>query len=305
MILFLFNKRDLAVALTCLLHCCVSDFGCFAQEESKGGKVDHQRHIALEGQPNFRDLGGYQTKDGRMVKSGIIFRSGELPKLTDQDVKTLEGLSIKTVINFLTDKEIEAKGRDRLPEGVRQIRRPIESDVGDLAQAVLEARKNADFSKVPPDLNPQIHRLLVDDETARAEYANLLRLATDPKNQPLVFHCSHGVHRTGTGAAILLWSLGVPWETIREDYLLSNKYRKEEIKNRLDYFRQAAAKNQKVLPDEVDMTNFEAFYVLQGNYIDAARDQINAKYGGIKSFLTDGLEMTEKEIDDLREQLLK
>lgn len=45
--------------------------------------------ILLEGQPNFRDIGGYQTTDGRTVKKGLVYRSGELPRLTDQDVQIL------------------------------------------------------------------------------------------------------------------------------------------------------------------------------------------------------------------------
>lgn len=275
---------------------------CIAQsQETK----DAPRHIKLEGQSNFRDVGGYRTKDGKVVKSKTIYRSGELPNLTDQDLDTLSGLKIRTVVNFLTDQEIEAHGGDRLPSGVRSINRPIDSDVGDLAQTILQARKDADFSKVPPELNPQIHRLLIDDKTARVEYANLLRLAANPENRPLVFHCSHGIHRTGTGTAILLWSLGVPWETIREDYLLSNKYREEEIKKRLDYFRNAAAKKQGVSPEVVDMTNFESFYILKGDYIDAARDQIVKKYGGIEGYLKDGLKLTKAEIGRLREQLLE
>ena len=37
-----------------------------------------ERHIALDGQPNFRDVGGYQTTNGRMVKWGEVYRSGEI-----------------------------------------------------------------------------------------------------------------------------------------------------------------------------------------------------------------------------------
>ncbi|MEE9380086.1 MAG: tyrosine-protein phosphatase, partial [Hyphomonadaceae bacterium] len=77
-----------------------------------------ERIIGLNGQPNFRDIGGYETRDGRKIKSGLVYRSGELPKLTDEDVETLRELGIKTVINFLTPGEIEWRGKDRLPDGV-------------------------------------------------------------------------------------------------------------------------------------------------------------------------------------------
>ncbi len=273
---------------------------CLAQE----GAHD-LRHVELQGQPNFRDLGGYKTVDGRSVKWGEVFRTGELPKLTDKDVKRLEKLELRSVVNFLTDTEIEYHGPDRLPDGVRQVHRPIESDVGNLAQQIVEARKSADFSSIPPDINSKIHRLLITDQTARAEYAKLLRMIADPTNRPLAFHCSHGVHRTGTGAAILLSALGVPWESVREDYLLSNVYRKEEVEKRLTQFRKLAAEKQGIAADQVDMTNFNAFYVLEGEYIDAALDEIKTKYGSIEQFLLDGLGLSAGEIDRLRQELLE
>lgn len=264
-------------------------------------QAEEPHHVRLDGQPNFRDLGGYGTTDGKMVKPGLVYRSGELPRLTDEDVAKLEQLGIKTVVNFLTDKETNARGKDRLPSGVREVSQPIDSDDG-LAQIIVEARKTADFSKVPTELNPQLHRMLVSD--ARKQYAALLKEIADADG-PLVFHCSHGVHRTGTATAILLSALGVPWKTVREDYLLSNKYREHEIEKRLAQLRQLAAKNQDIPLDEVDMTNVNAFYILKGEYIDATRDEILKEYGAIENYLTQGLGLTRAEIEQLRDRLLE
>jgi protein-tyrosine phosphatase len=262
----------------------------------------HGRLVVLEGQPNFRDVGGYKTSDGRTVKRGQVYRSGELPRLTDKDVAKLKQLGIKTVVNFLTNEETAARGRDRLPNGVREVSQPIDSD-GGLVNAVLEARKTGDFSKVPRHLNPEFHRILVN--VAKKQYAALLKELLDADRRPVVFHCSHGVHRTGTATAILLWTLGVPWETIREDYLLSNECRKTETKKRLAQLRALAAKNQQIPPEEVDMTNINAFYILQPSYIDASRDEILKKYGSIEDYLTKGLGLTKGEIGHLRDSLLE
>jgi protein-tyrosine phosphatase len=262
------------------------------------------RHVVLDGQPNFRDLGGYETADGRTVKWGQVYRSGELPRLSDADVARLEELGIRTVVNFLTPLETEARGPDRLPDGSREISQPISGGAdGGLAKVVSDARKTGDFSKVPVELNAEIHRLIVQE--ARDQYAILFRQIADPSNRPMVFHCSHGVHRTGTAAAILLATLGVPWETVREDYLLSNEYRKEEIEKRLAQLRQLAAKSQGIEPDQVDTTNMEAFYILQGSYIDATRDQIVEGYGSLDGYLRKGLGLSEAEIERLRTELLE
>jgi hypothetical protein len=101
---------------------------------------DDQRHVLLDGQSNFRDLGGYETADGRKVRWGEVFRSGRLPSLSDADVGRLESLGVTTVVNFLTPAEIEHAGADRLPEGVREIAAPIAGGGDDLALLVLEAR---------------------------------------------------------------------------------------------------------------------------------------------------------------------
>ena len=50
-------------------------------------EVEFERSISLGGQSNFRDIGGYETVDGRTVKTGIVYRSGELHALTNQDVE--------------------------------------------------------------------------------------------------------------------------------------------------------------------------------------------------------------------------
>ena len=266
--------------------------------------VGAQRHVALEGQPNFRDVGGYESTDGRSVRWGEVYRSGELPELTDADVARLDSLGIRTVVNFLVPKEIERNGADRLPEGVREVRRPITGELAEeLSLQAGDAIRSGDFSALPADLNPEFHRLLLED--GREEYAALLRELLDPAHRPLVYHCSHGVHRTGTATAILLSALGVPWETVREDYLLSNEYRREEIEAQLGRIRQMVARDKGVSPDQVDMTNVEAFYFLEGHYIDGSLEKAVEEYGSMEAFIREGLGITEEELRQLRAELLE
>jgi len=238
------------------------------------------------------------------VKWGQVYRSGELPKLTDDDVETLEGLRLRTVTNFLLPEEIEKHGLDRLPEGVREILLPITSEgMTEIAVGGRRAMETGDFSAMPPEMNQEVHRLLLDD--AKEQYAALLRALIDPSNRPMAFHCSHGVHRTGTATAVLLSALGVPWETVREDYLLSNTYREAEVTHRLEQIRNMVAQEQGIPPEQVDMTNVEAFYIQQGTYIDASLDQAVKEYGSMEGYITDGLGITDEEISLLRAQLLQ
>jgi protein-tyrosine phosphatase len=270
--------------------------GCGIQPER------FERSVPLEGQSNFRDVGGYETIDGRTVKTGVLYRSGELHALTDADVQILDDLGIQSVVSFLIPAEIEARGADRLPEGTKEVLLPIEAG-GGLVVEVSKARNTGDFSKVPPDLNPTFHEILTEE--AQAQYAALIREIIKADGQPLAYHCSHGIHRTGTGTAIILSAVGVPWETVRQDYLLSNDMRAEEISMRTEQLRQAAAKTFGISPDEVDMTNINAFYILEGSYIDGTLKVIDGQYNGIDNYLTEGLGLTPEEIEQLKLALLE
>jgi protein-tyrosine phosphatase len=265
----------------------------------------HNRHIALDGQTNFRDLGGYATTDGQTVKWGEVYRSGELQNLSDADVKKLSDLGIQTVASFLIKGEIDARGADRVPEGTKEIHLPLDGAIGlgDVVERLIDARKTGDFSTVPPEVNPNIHRAAIT--STHEQYSKLLNTLADPDNLPMVFHCSHGVHRTGTAAAVLLSALGVPWETVRKDYLLSNTYRKDENDKRIAQLRAAYAKTHSIPEGDVDTTNIEAFYILQGNYIDASLEQAIADYGSMENYIREGLNISEETLQKLRSNLLE
>ena len=265
---------------------------------------DELRVIKLDGQANLRDIGGYKTKDGSTLKMGKVYRSGELQKLTDSDVEKLKELKVNRVVNFLMKEEIDKRGRDRLPEGTQEVFVPINSDVAaELTKKAVLARESGDFSKLPANINPEIHRLLT--EAGAKSYAALIREIIKDQDGALVYHCSHGIHRTGTATAIILSIVGVPWETVREDYLLSNETRKEEVQKRTTQLGKMTAKTQGIPFEKVDMTNINAFYILEGEYIDATRDEIIKTYGSFENYAIKQLKISKEEIEALKKALLR
>jgi hypothetical protein len=69
------------------------------RQKESGSQEEHQRHIILEGQSNFHDLGGYQTMDGR---DEIIKAYGSF------DGFTREGLALSQQDNIrLRDELLE------------------------------------------------------------------------------------------------------------------------------------------------------------------------------------------------------
>jgi protein-tyrosine phosphatase len=274
--------------------------GCQYQQEKEKNHI-FQRHIELEGQSNFRDLGNYTTENGETLKSGKLYRSGTLSACSKSDVHILDSLGIKTVINFLTEEERKVRGEDVLPGGTKSVFLPISGENQE-AKQVLEARQTGDFTAVPIELNYNIHALLVD--VGKEAYKGFFDVLADADNYPVVFHCSHGVHRTGTATAILFMALDVPWDTIASEYMLSNTYRQEESNARIKALNELAESNPDVVDKAKNLENIQAFYLLNENYIQGTKEAIENEYGSIHNYLN-SIGVDSAAIEKVKRNLLK
>jgi protein-tyrosine phosphatase len=271
------------------------------EADAMPGQNGDERRIQLAGQDNFRDLGGYEAEDGRRVRWRQVFRSGELCELSDADVERLAGLGIRTVVDLRGRAEAERKGPDRLPPGASLISIAIEP--GDLSPHLGPAFATGDLSKVPEDLLIRINRDYV--RSWGHQLAALLRVAADPGKRPLVFHCTQGKDRAGISAAVLLSALGVPWQTVLADYLLSNLHRREQAEAGLLSIRRSAARQRGVSPDQVDVANIRGLFFVHSSYLAAAHEEITACYGSIDDFIRDGVGWPDSALRRLRDELLE
>jgi protein-tyrosine phosphatase len=251
--------------------------------------------IVLEGAPNFRDIGGYATTDGRVVRSGRVFRSGHLARLTDKDLASLTALGVRTVVDFRSKFGVEAFGTDRLPDGARYVWLPIGAGGADPAmRAAWEAGR---FSALP-DL-AEANRTMIRENAA--EFGQMMMLFADAANLPLVFHCIGGKDRTGIAAALLLSMLGVPWSSVRNDYLASNSYFEASMESRLARLGERAGGK----PDPADLEAARRFFIVEGSYIDAAYDEILDVAGSFEAFVTEWMKVPDVAVNRIREQLLE
>ena len=93
-----------------------------------------KRVVPVKGAINFRDAGGYETKDGHHVKWGKVYRSAAINKLTDADLQLLNARHINTVVDFRGHDE-SAKAPDRLLPNTNYTLCPAGSDsVGNMMQ---------------------------------------------------------------------------------------------------------------------------------------------------------------------------
>lgn len=222
------------------------------------GTCDNSRMVPLEGAVNFRDMGGYTAANGKTVKSGLVYRSGDLDLLTDADLRLLADMDLRTVIDFRSKEEVEA-APDRLPDTVKNAYHLV-VDPGNIFEL---SEVNHDTG---PELMQKLNVLLVND--AKAQYAEFFRVLAIPGNAPLVFHCSAGKDRTGYGAALFLAALGVDRETIYADYMVSAPYAEAKYSGLL-------RKYPELLPA----------ITVRREYLMAAFDEIDQVYGGVENYL--------------------
>lgn len=169
------------------------------------------RHIAFERLHNFRDLGGYRTQDGSAVRWGRLYRSDSLGKLRGEDWDRFRGLGVRTVVDLRYPWEIERAGR--VPEHPSITYRNLSVE-----------HRPYDQASLGPDV--ETGRYLADRflEVAHdgvEELREALRVIAAPGSGPLVFHCASGKDRTGLLAALVLTLLGVPEDTVVEDFTLT------------------------------------------------------------------------------------
>jgi protein-tyrosine phosphatase len=175
------------------------------REDLLGGAT---RHIALEGAVNFRDLGGYETVDGRTISWRTLFRADGLSELTDRDRGVVRHLGVATVVDLRTSSELEG-GRfpvDDIP--VRFHHHPLLDELPD-----PEA-----FKLAPGVLSDQYLDMC---ERAGPQIGEVLSILARPGAHPAIVHCTAGKDRTGVLVAVLLGLLGVPDDVIVADYALS------------------------------------------------------------------------------------
>jgi protein-tyrosine phosphatase len=166
-----------------------------------------ERALPLQHGSNFRDVGGYPGADGKHVRWGMIFRSGATPLLTEDDLSEIHGLGLRTLVDLRSSEE-RALAPSRI-DGVEY--RAIGYSMLTMIKPGEPMRNGSDlYRNFPAFLAPHL----------RVLFATLLQ-----GGGPVAYNCSAGQDRTGFATAMVLSALGVPRDTVIQDYLLSTQLR--------------------------------------------------------------------------------
>jgi len=249
----------------------------------------------MPGVRNFRDLGGYQTQDGRRIKKGLLFRSGHLADLSPRGLDNLSDIGLSTIIDLRSAYEAERRP-GRIPQGSRYIHLPIMDEAN--REMSREIRGRIEDNRIdgfdPSYLILKAYQQFPTEFTP--QYKTFMHAIRDAGSAPVLWHCTAGKDRTGYAAAILLRTLGVDQGIIYQDYLLSNQYVKRMNKW---IFKAVVARGLKAY------RMIRPLMGVQEDWLKASFDSIDREWGSFEAYVKKGLDLNASEIREMKDRLLE
>ncbi|WP_068779325.1 tyrosine-protein phosphatase [Paenibacillus sp. GM2] len=267
-----------------------------------------QRVITLEGAHNFRDMGGYETIEGRKVKYGLFYRSDELTGLSPKDIEMLNSLNIRTIFDYRGHQEAQHKPDPTIPNAIYERQPAIAEEQpsrmnlsfapegGEQQGHFLEGLAQNDFFKTfrADEYMRDLYRKL---PLNNASYKRLMEIIQVPDHLGILHHCTAGKDRTGVGAALILLALGVSEQTVMEDYLLTNETMKD--------FNQRLLGRISEYADAAILNNFNHMLDVKEELMETVFRTIKDNYGTYDIYFAEEFGLTEAKRELLKSNSLQ
>ena len=254
-----------------------------------------ERQLSLQGTPNFRDLGGYLSGDGRRLKWGKLYRSGKLSGLSDLDQRYIKRLGVTLVCDFrqVVEQELEpsllGEETSNLLASLPVTPGSSTNFIDNLHDGIIAVDDAAGFME-------EMNRDFVANQLP--QYAEMFQLLLAGDQQVLI-HCASGKDRTGFGAALILDVLGVDEKSIVDDYLLTNAYLpiEKEVQRLSGEFTD---KTGAAVPEHVLRPLLE----VRPEYLRACFEEIRKRYESREHFFETALSLDDSKIEQLKDRYL-
>lgn len=252
----------------------------------------------LAGAMNTRDLGGIRAAGGRTVAKQKLIRSGELSKVTNDDIAKLTHIRLKTIVDLRSPAETSLK-MDIIPDGVRYVHCPVVSDLvpGITRESIedpYDGLKRTDYAR---DLREggmakmrSLYPILVENSNAVKQYRRFFDCVLENDGDgAILFHCAMGKDRAGVAAALLLYALGASMKDIMADYMYTGICCAEKIRRDTDACRSLTG----------DESLLESVYWLNTtheSYLEAMFESCIRQCGSVDRYLAEKLGITQNKI---------
>jgi protein-tyrosine phosphatase len=256
-----------------------------------------ERLLPVAGSLNLRELGGYPTTDGKTIRWQKLLRSGDLSQITHYGRLQLAHYGLKYDIDLRSPQERDY-ATDQIPKKTIFRSYPVyptdeQEDDGDLPVARLQAQKSSDLITDP-------YQAMVFNPHSQLAFKCLFAdlLANNQQKQSLLFHCAAGKDRTGIASYLILSALGVDYQIIRQDYLLTNIIYSSGDRNELRH----KLENENA---EAFINRMNASFSVLGQELDQTQVQLLERYGSVARYLQLAMGLSEQDILRLKQIYLE
>lgn len=234
------------------------------------------RNIDMHNVKNFRDIGGYFTNDDRQIKWGLLYRSGDLSSANLYDQEKIRRLKIKSIIDFRSERTAK-KYPLLLHPDIQKFHLPIE-----LMDAYKfdEMINRSDFDRSDAIRYMQESYVGIV-ENYKEQYKEMFNILCVEGNYPVLLTESLGKDRVGIAAFLILSALGVPENTIMDDYLFTEK--------NLDLTK--LVDDAQLLPESMQEA-VTAMLRVDRSYLKYLIEHIKTTYGSVDNYLEKELNVT-------------
>ncbi len=271
----------------------------------KGGYSAQSQSIGLVGVGNARELGGYRTPDGRMVRRGAILRTAAPEGATDEDRRRLEhDYRLTCVLDFRMNMEFQVPihpvgGFDfatthRVPILDEDYYLSLFGDV-----PMEEIQKMSPIQMIVEAINlglidENMYIGFLEGDCGKRGFAEVFSyLLAQPQEEALLFHCAQGKDRTGLAAMLILSALGVDEQTIVFDYLLTNTFNATIIERERKMLLSSGIPEDRL---EAYMLGFDQVFP---QTMQNALEHLKSAYGSVWGYVRGELGVSDADCEDL------
>ncbi|MDH4618984.1 tyrosine-protein phosphatase [Brevibacillus sp. AY1] len=247
---------------------------------------------------NFRDIGGLQTVDGRVMKAGLLYRSDDISKMSQKDTEKLSTYNIKVVCDLRTPKRHRSKRlRHASNESFHLFNFPLHQDETQASRRmILDFFFRRSGGERFLEFSSGYYQHMAFKSTSQIKA--LITLLAQEENLPALIHCTAGKDRTGYIAALIQLFAGVPYETVLQEYLLTNHYYETRLETVAKIVNGVTLKRVSPARTKLILTAHQRF-------LDEVYQTMLKKYGSVAVYLREGCGIEESTLAKFKESLLE
>lgn len=211
------------------------------------------RRYFIKSIENMRDIGGYLAGN-KEISYGKIIRSNFPDNITEEDMKELKKIGIKTVIDLRSEKEFKKK-------------KSVFEDNKDFKLFHYSIYGDGKIPNSSKEVSNSYMEMLKGKNIIYKIFKTMVE-----ETGGILYFCNAGKDRTGVITALIMMILGVDRKDIIADYTLSNVYMLEKLRD---------------FETKSDNKEIKEIITPKIEYMEQFLEKFNQKYKSIDKYLAE------------------